>query len=388
MKIVLFANTDWYLFNFRLALARSLREMGHEVLLVSPPGQYGARLAELGFRWESLKMRRRSLNPLTEILVLLRLARLFRRERPDVVHGFTIKCSVYGSIAARLCGASGRVSAVTGLGYVFTSRSFLARVLRTPVRGLLRISLGGDRARLILQNEDDREIFENERLCDPAKIRVIPGSGVDCTRFVPSIGKAIASPPRVLMAARVLWDKGVGEYVECARILKTSGREIQFLLAGSPDPGNPAAVPPEMLEAWDREGLLTCLGHVDDMAALLRDVDIVVLPSYREGLPKGLIEAAACALPMIAADVPGSRSVIRHRETGLLVAPRSALELASAIEEFVDDYAMALSLGAKARIAAVSSFSDAVIIARTLEVYSELARVSATGADVSPQGGR
>lgn len=372
MKIVLFANTDWYLFNFRLSLARRLRAMGHDLLLVSPAGEYGAKLADLGFRWQPVRMRRRSLNPLAEFFLLMRLVMLFRREKPDVVHGFTIKCSVYGSIAARLCGVAGRVSAVTGLGYVFTSDRPLARALRAPVRALLRLSLGGARSRLVLQNEDDREIFEKERLCEPARIRVIPGSGVDCTRFSPHPGRTIAGEARVLLAARMLWDKGIGEYAECARALKAKGRRIEFLLAGAPDPGNPAAVPQATLDEWHREGLLVWLGHVDDMVALLRTVDVVVLPSYREGLPKGLIEAAACALPIVAADVPGCRSVVRHRETGLLVEARNASELASALEELLDDQESALAMGRAARAAAVRLFSDEIIVDQTLGVYSEL----------------
>src|SRR5690606_26964477 len=241
MKIILFANTDWYLWNFRRSLALALHQQGHDVLLVSPEGPYGDRLRGLGLRWLPVPMQRQSLNPLRELGLLIKLRQLFRRERPDIVHGFTIKCAVYGSLAARVAGVDGRVNSVAGMGYVFISNSLKARLLRPVVRGLLRLALGGKGARLILQNPDDVALFKQARLVDPAHIRLIAGSGVDCGKFHPE-GDPPAGPLRVLLPARLLWDKGLAEYVEAARQLRVQGRSIQFLLAGEPDPGNPASV--------------------------------------------------------------------------------------------------------------------------------------------------
>ena len=378
-KIVLFANTDWYLYNFRRSLALALREAGHEVLLLSPPGEYGARLRALGLRWEPVPMDRRSLNPLREAAVLVHLWRLFRRERPDLVHGFTIKCAVYGSLAARLAGVPARVNAVTGMGYVFTSTDAKARALRPLVRLLMRAALDGRDARLILQNPDDVAVFEQARLVAPGQIRLIPGSGVDCVRFAPgeSVGRGHApdadTPPfRVLLAARLLWDKGLAEFVDAARRLHGEGRAIDFLLAGDPDPGNPAAVPEATVHDWVAEGLLHWLGHVDDMPALFASVDVVVLPSYREGLPKGLIEAGACALPLVTTDVPGCREVVTDGVDGLLVPVRDAGALATAIARLHDDPVLAARLGAAARQRALDEFDEQIVIARTLAVYQEL----------------
>ena len=378
-KIVLFANTDWYLYNFRRSLALALREAGHELLLLSPPGEYGARLRALGLRWEPVPMDRRSLNPLREAAVLAHLWRLFRRERPDLVHGFTIKCAVYGSLAARAAGVPARVNAVTGMGYVFTSTDAKARALRPLVRLLIRAALDGRDARLILQNPDDVAVFEQARLVAPGHIRLIPGSGVDCVRFAPSesVGRGHApdadTPPfRVLLAARLLWDKGLAEFVDAARRLHGEGRAIDFLLAGDPDPGNPAAVPEATVHGWVTEGLLQWLGHVDDMPALFASVDVVVLPSYREGLPKGLIEAAACALPLVTADVPGCREVVTDGVDGLLVPVRDADALATAIARLHDDPALASRLGAAARARALAEFDEQIVIARTLAVYREV----------------
>ncbi|WNL45587.1 glycosyltransferase family 4 protein [Dyella sp. BiH032] len=372
MKIVLFANTDWYLYNFRRSLALALHRAGHELLLLSPPGPYGEKLQALGLRWEALPMERRSLNPLRELSLLRHLVSVLRRERPALVHGFTIKCAVYGSLAARLAGVPARVNAVAGMGYVFTSTDAKARALRPVVRGLLRLALDGEGARLILQNSDDVALFERAGLVDPARIRLVRGSGVDCSRFVKRNGERSGGPLRVLVAARLLWDKGLEEYVAAARELLAEGRRIEFLLAGTPDPGNPAAVPEETVRGWVNEGVVNWLGHVEDMAALLGAVDVVALPSYREGLPKTLIEAAACAQPLITTDVPGCREVVTDGVDGLLVPVRDAKALAQAIRRLDDDPALAQWLGEAAWAKAHAEFDERIVIRRTIDVYREL----------------
>lgn len=371
-RIFLFANTDWYLYNFRRSLACSLRDCGHELLLISPPGSYGGKLQDLGLRWQSVPMNRRSLNPLREVFLLWRLMRFMRRERPDVVHGFTIKCAVYGSLAARLVGVPARVNAVAGMGYVFTSDSLKARLLRPLVRLLLRLALGGRNARLILQNPDDVELFRKARLVDQDRVRLIPGSGVDCERFSPASATVSSGRVRVVLPARLLWDKGLAEYVEAARLLRDRAVPVDLLLAGEPDPGNPAAVPGEEVASWVAQGLIRRLGHVDDMPALFRSVDIVVLPSYREGLPKGLIEAGASGCALVTTDVPGCREVVTHERDGLLVPVRDASALADAIERLVFDPALRARLAAAAREKAVAEFDERIVIERTLEVYREL----------------
>lgn len=373
MKIVLFANTEWYLYNFRRSLALALRDAGYEVLLISPPGPYGEKLRALGLRWVPVPMVRRSLNPLRELHLLWHLWRLFRRERPALVHGFTIKCAVYGSLAARMAGVPARINAVAGMGYVFSSADLKARLLRPLVRALLRLTLGGANARLILQNPDDVALFEQAGLVDGANVRLIAGSGVDCMRFkARPAARESNGPPKVLLASRLLWDKGIAEFVAAARILRAEGRAVAFLLAGDPDPGNPAAVPLATVQGWVDEGVLQWLGHVDDMPALFASVDMVVLPSYREGLPKGLIEAAACALPLVTTDVPGCREVVTDGVDGLRVPVRDADALARAIARLIDDPELALRLGQAARAKALERFDERLVVARTIAVYREL----------------
>ena len=376
MKAVLFANTDWYLYNFRRSLALSLRRAGYEVLLISPAGAYGNKLRDLGMRWEPLPMQRRSLNLLRELALLWYLVKLLRRERPTLVHGFTIKCAVYGSLAARIAGISARVNAVAGMGYVFTSTQLKARLLRPVVRALLRLALGGKGARLILQNADDVELFKRAGLVDPGHIRLIRGSGVDCAQFAGISARAPdGKPMRVLLACRLLWDKGVDEYVAALRQLREQGCAIDALLAGTSDPGNPASIPESTVRRWVDEGTLTWLGHVDDMASLLASVHAVVLPSYREGLPRSLVEAAAGGLPLITTNVPGCREVVNDGVDGLLIPVKDGNALARAIQRLQDDPALARQLGHAARIKARTQFDERIVIQRTMDVYAELCQL-------------
>jgi glycosyltransferase involved in cell wall biosynthesis len=370
-RVILFANTDWYLYNFRLSLAQHLVAAGNEVLLLSPPGKYGEKLRALGFRWEPVSMDRRSLNVFAELGLVLRLAKLFRHEAPDLVHGFTIKCAVYGSLAGRLAGVSARVSAVAGLGYIFTNNDRRARILRGPVRLLLRLALGGAGARLIVQNGEDLRAFIDARIVSPRRAHLIEGSGVNCERFRPSKQSRPAGPLRVLLASRLLWDKGVAEFVQAARAVRLAGHDIDFLVAGNPDPGNPASIPLADVEQWVSEGVFRWLGHVDNMPKLFAEVDVVVLPSYREGLSKSLAEAAASGLALVTTDVPGCRDIVEDQVTGLLVPVRSAEALAKAFSTLDGDRKLTQRLGVQARQRAVARFAEQIIIERTLQVYDE-----------------
>lgn len=385
MKFIFFANTDWYLYNFRMATARRLQADGHEVVMMSPPGDFGGRFAAQGLRWITLPMHRASLNPLREAVTLWQLVRMLQRERPDLLHSFTVKCAIYGAFAARAANVPAVVNAVAGMGYVFTSDGFKARALRPLVKALLRLTLGNARSLLILQNPDDAEAFAALRLAAPGRIRMIRSSGVDTTRFQP------VSPPRsrdgrlrVLLAARLLWEKGLQEFVDAARFLRDQGRDVEFLLAGMPDPGNPRSVNAPQVQQWVDAGLLQWLGHVDDMPALLKTVDVMALPSYyREGVPKSLIEAAACGLAIVTTDLPGCREVVtQHGVDGLRVSARDARGLADQIIALDDDRELLSQLGRNARQRALNDFDERLVIQRTVEVYAELLSDSPPAIDV------
>lgn len=374
MKIILFANSDWYLYNFRLSLAKTLQGLGHEILLVSPPGAFGARLQSEGLRWQPLPMERQSLNPFRELRLLIFLWRLFRRERPALVHNFTIKSVVYGSLAAIFARVPFRVNAVAGMGYVFTNNAPKARLLRPLVRALMKGVLGGERSRLILQNNDDVSAFADAQLIRGDRVRLIKGSGVNLERFQPGgRSRQTGGQMRVVLAARLLWDKGVAEYVAAARRLRAEGLPIHFMLAGSPDAGNPAAIPQGTLDEWAREGVVELLGQISDMPSLFADVDVAVLPSYREGLPKSLIEAAACALPLVTTNVPGCREVVTHEVDGLLVPVKDANALADAVKRLYLNPLLAQHLGQKARRRAMAEFDESMVISQTIDVYKEIA---------------
>jgi glycosyltransferase involved in cell wall biosynthesis len=375
MKFIFFANTSWYLYNFRLSTVQRLLSDGHEVVMVSPPGKFGKRLVEHGCRWIPLSMERASLNPLRELATLSRLIAVFRRERPDIVHGFTLKCAIYGTIAARIARVPAMVSAVSGMGYVFTSDALKARLLRPLVKTLLRIALNGKRSRLVLQNHDDALAFSQAGLVSPDKVRVILGSGVNTFRFHPSNRTTHRYERlRVLLAARLLEEKGVREFIEAAAILRKRERDIEFLLAGSPDPGNPHSISRDELRRWTEAGLVRCLGHVDDMPALLGSVHVMALPSYyREGVPKSLIEGAAAGLALITTDRPGCREVVTQDGVdGLRVEVRNAEALADCIARLDDDREWLAKLGERAREQALKKFDERLVIQQTLDVYAEL----------------
>ena len=384
MKFVFYANTDWYLYNFRLSTALRLKSEGHEVVMLSPPGEYGERFAAHDLRWIRLAMDRSSLNPFREAALISSLTRLLRQERPDLLHNFTVKCAVYGAIAARAARVPAVVNAVAGMGYVFASDRLLARSLRPVVKLLMRGTLGSKQSRLILQNPDDADAFVRARLVPEGHIRVIRSSGVNLERFLPVVPELEPRPLRVLLAARLLWEKGIGEYIDAARMLRAQGRTIQFVIAGSPDPGNPRSVSREQAEGWMAEGLVDWRGHVEDMPALMRSMDVIALPSYyREGVPKSLIEAAACGLAVVTTNLPGCREVVSdHGIDGLHVEPRSARSLAECIAQLDDDRDLVRRLGECARRKAMEHFDEQMVIRRTIEVYDELlpARRAATRA--------
>jgi glycosyltransferase involved in cell wall biosynthesis len=394
MKIALLAPSDAYLYNFRGALAAALKAAGHEVLLISPPGPHGDLFLKRGFRWLAAPMDRASLNPLKELWLLVWLYRLLKRERVDLVHGFVMKGALYGALAGRMAGVPARVSSITGLGYLFLSEDATARVLRLLIRLLSRLAFSGAGSRVVLQNRDDLALFRDQGLVKPGNLVLIPGSGVACDRFSPpaTAGEAAADDGpasrdsgefRVLLPARLLFHKGIAEYAEAARILRDQGRSVRFLLAGEFDTTNPSSIPESTIQRWGRDGLIQWLGYVQDMPALLHTVDVVVLPSYREGLPKALVEGAACGLPLIATDVPGCREVVTDGVEGLLVPPKDPGALADAILRLQDDPALCIEMGKRARAKALAEFDEGMIVSRTFSVYAELV----AGFDAAPVAG-
>ncbi len=365
MKILMFANTDWYLYNFRLAQARALCERGDELVLLSPDGSYGPRMCALGFRWLPFPLARRSLNPLAGIQTVFRLLRLYRQEKPDLVHHFTVKCVLYGSLASHLLGIRSIVNSVTGLGYVFMAEGGARRWLRGLIEFSYRLLLR--HTWVIFQNPDDRAVFLKSRLAVPGRSALIRGSGVDIQRFFPR--PEPEGLPLVILPARLLWDKGVGEFVAAARSLQTRGVRARFALVGDSDDQNPASVHPSQLQAWEKEAVIEWWGWKDNMDEVYAQSSIVCLPSYREGLPKTLIEAAACGRPIVTSDVPGCREVVRHGENGLLVPVRDSGALAEALFDLLKNPTLRSEMGIHSRAIAEKEFSVELVISQTFALY-------------------
>ena len=322
-----------------------------------------------GIRVLPVPVKRGRVSPLTDLRTIAALWRLYRAERPDVVHHVAMKPVLYGAIAARLTGVPAAVGALTGLGYVFSSRDIRARLLRPLLRRALRWALNGRRSICLTQNPDDAAFVAGLGV-DRRRIVVIPGSGVDTVRFAPS--PEPDGPVRPTLVSRMLWDKGVGEFVEAARVARARHPALRFTLIGAPDEDNPAAVPAAKLEAWRAEGVVDWQGRRDDIPTVWKDSHIAVLPSYREGLPKTLLEAASCGRPIVAADVPGSREIARDGESALLVPPRDPAALAAAILRLADDLALRARLGAGGRRLVEREFSEESIAAATLALWRRL----------------
>lgn len=369
----MFANTEWYLYNFRLPLAKRLQvEAGAEVWVICPDGPYRPRLEAEGFRWIPVQMDRQGLNPLGDLKTAIRLARDLARIRPHLLHNFTLKAILAGTLAARLAGTPRIVNAVTGLGSMFTSgqpRQY--RLPRRLLEAFFRWTFRNPAIRTIFQNQNDlTELAPEAR--QQVRCRLIAGSGFDSTRFHPS-GHPPAHPT-LLLATRLLKDKGVGEFCEAARIVNHRHPEAVFQVAGDIDAGNPGSYSALEIEALKmRFPMVHFLGHRDDMPELYRQASVGVLPScYREGVPRSLLEAAGSGLPLVAVDGDGIRAILQEGRNGRLVPPRDSDALAQALLDLLADPSAMAAYGQASRRLAVEGFDQARVLDATFAVYSEL----------------
>lgn len=371
-KVILSANTDWYLYNFRFSLIRFLRDHGYQVVLVSPPGSYTRRFAEEGLPWIPWRLGRQTLVPWREIPSLLQLARIYRREEPDLVHHHTIKPVLYGSLTARLLGMDNVVNSITGRGYVFLGRERKAHALRKTVKRLYRLALNHPNYAVIFENDTDQEYFIAENFVPRNRTWLISSVGVDPVRYTPS--PEPEGPPVVLFSGRLLWDKGVGVLVEAARLLRQK-TPLRVALVGKPDPGNPASIDEDTLNGWVQEGAVEWWGWQPDMSQVYRQCHIVAAPSmYGEGVPTVLLEAAASGRPVVSTDMPGCRDIAVHGCNGLVVPPNDPQALAEALHELAADPALRGRMGAAGRKLILEKFTTTQVNTATLEVYRKVLR--------------
>jgi glycosyltransferase involved in cell wall biosynthesis len=368
-RLLYVANSAKFFCTHRLRLAVEAARHGFDVHVAAPPAPEHATVRNAGLVTHEWEVTRSDVSVAGEARSVRNLIALYRRLKPLVTHHVAMKPILYGTIAARVTGVKCVVNAVTGLGYMFSSPSLRARIIRAAFAGAGRASLRHRNSVFIFQNPDDAEVFHRLKLALPNDSHIIRGSGVDPDVYAhaPEVG----GPPRVLFASRMLWGKGVAEFVDAARILRGSG--ARFLLAGDPDPGNPESVQASDLERWQADGIVEWLGHREDMPRVLAETHVVVLPSrYGEGVPKALIEAAACGRPIVATDIPGCREIVVHGNNGFLVPVGRQAELCDAIGKLLSNPQLRVEMGSRGRDLVRAEFSLEHVIGRTIAVYDEL----------------
>lgn len=370
IRLLFVVSEDWYFVSHRLHLAEAAIALGYKVALLSRISHHRAQIESSGVEVIEWSLDRRSHNLFLEFHALLEVLSALRRFRPDLVHAVALKPVLYSALACRLTGVHARVSALGGLGFVFSSRKFLAQFLRPVLVLAFRWALRGNRSRLILQNQDDKATLLRANVAKGRGIRLIRGSGVDTSIFCPQ--GEVSGVPLVVLPARILWDKGVGEFVACARSIKQKGIAARFILVGEPDEHNPECVPVAQLKAWMAEGAVEWWGYRADMPDVLRQAAVVCLPSYREGLPKALLEAASCALPIVTYDVPGCREVVVDGENGFLVPLKDEQALVVALENLLSDPELRQRMGVAGRKIVLREFSQEKVAAETMRVWEEV----------------
>lgn len=372
-KLLFVVNVDWFFLSHRLPIALEAIRQGYEVHLATSITTKLPELQEAGLHVHPFTLDRKSSGLMSALSSLRQLMRIFSAVKPDIVHLVTIKPVLLGGIAARLVGVPATVAAIPGLGFIFVAEGLKASLRRILVKGMYRFALGHKNATVIFQNTHDLSVLTRAAHLSAEKTTLIRGSGVDLTRYVPQTIQQDA--PVVMLAARLLADKGIYEFIEATRRIKQGshgGVNARFVLVGDIDPGNPTSLTNEQLETWRDEGLIELWGYRSDMYAVLPLASIVVLPSYTEGLPKVLIEAAACGRAVVASDIPGCRDAVEDGVSGILVPVKNAAALADAIASLLTSPAKRDAMGQAGRKLAEQVFDVNQVVAKHLTIYKAL----------------
>ncbi|MFN3077670.1 MAG: glycosyltransferase family 4 protein [Alphaproteobacteria bacterium] len=369
-RVLYLITEDWAFLSHRLTAAQAVRDAGHEVVVATNVQEHGQTILEQGFRLVPIRPLRAGNGPVGELAKLIQITALFRRLKPDIVHNFTIKPILFGSVAGWLAGVPHVINSFTGMGYLFISTSWKSRLLRGFVGVVLRYFHRRRNFHLTVQNPDDEATLRQYGIAHGRPILTIAGAGVDADHYRPlpePEGQPIAA-----LVGRMLWDKGTGELVGAAERLRERGCPLRIVLVGLPDPANPASIPEDTLRRWDEAGLVSWWGHARDVRTVWAQAHIAVLPSYREGLPKSMLEAAACGRPLVVTDVPGCREVVEPGNNGLLVTVRDVETLADALQYLASDPKARRQMGANARALIERKFTKERIADRVLEIYHAL----------------
>ena len=372
-RILFVDNRVKYVLSHRIPWLEGARAAGFDVHVTTLTAGDGSRIKDAGFPYHRISEKRRSNNPLHELQLIARLYRLYQRLQPDIIHQITLRSILYGGGASLLARKPAVVNGVTGLGYLFTEGDPKIRALRRAVLWALWALRLGRNQTYLFQNPDDEHLFQRNRIAEPANSVLIKGSGVDTDQFdrrpMPS------GPPVVLFPARMLWHKGVQEFVDAARMVKKRGSDARFVMVGNTDADNPAGVSAEQLKQWEREDVIEWWGYQEHMPDVFAQSHVVCLPSkYREGVPKVLIEAASCGRPILSTDMPGCREIVQNGENGILVPPADGEAVADAIIHLLEDADLRKKMGHRGRELVQKEFSVDHVVERTVDVYREVLR--------------
>jgi len=367
-KILIISRCSWTLYNFRLGIMRALKDKGVKVIGAGASGDgFEQRVRDAGFVFIDLPINKKSINPLSDIYLFFKLFVLFKKEKPDIVHLFTIKPVIYGNFAAKWAGVPKIIVTITGLGHAFlTDKGWL----RATVQRLYKNALKHCQT-VFFQNNDDRTLFIQNGLVSSEKTALVPGSGVNTTQFSPRNASSCQNKNTInfLMFCRLLREKGVYEYVEAAKRIKEKHPEVTFTLLGGRDIRNPSVVPETDILDWEKSGIIQCLDEVVDVRDHIAQANVVVLPSYREGTPRSLLEAAAMGKALITTDAVGCREVVDDGINGFLVPVRDSQALAAAMAKFVNDVQLCQAMGLAGRKKICAEFDERIVIQKTLEAY-------------------
>ncbi len=366
--IAIVINTSWNIFNFRLGLLKALQEEGYRVIAIAPTDEYSQKLEELGIEYYDININNKGTNPLEDAKLIFAFYKLYKELSPDIILQYTIKPNIYGSIAAGILGIP-VISNISGLGTVFLNSHLSSKIARLLYRGALKVP-----EKVFYQNEHDRKLFIATKLVDAEKTGLLPGSGVDTDKYSATKWRLTdGTNLHFLLITRLLKDKGLVEYVEAAEILKKKYPNVVFAILGAYYPGNPSAVTKEKMQEWEAKGYIKYLGISDDVKTIIDDYDCVVLPSYREGLSRVLLESASMGKPIVVTDVPGCAEVVDDGVNGYLCQVKDVDSLREAIEKMIalsDDQRK--EMGRKGREKVINEFDEKLVIEKYINTISQL----------------
>jgi glycosyltransferase involved in cell wall biosynthesis len=371
-KILFIVSEDWYFVSHRLHIAIAAMQNGYSVALLSQVSIHKELLESYGIKVFNWPLDRSSRNPLKELLSIYHAISIIRAFKPNLIHSVAIKPVVYSLLSKVFYRADGHILALAGLGFVFRSNSSLSKILRVFLIPIFKLLFLGDKIRLVLQNNDDKNLILNLRIIDSNKIRLIRGSGVNTSDFFPNHDHH--EIPLVILPARMLWDKGVQDFVNCAKKFTKKDTNVRFALVGEPDLHNPESVSIMQLKHWVELGIVEWWAKKNNMLEVYHMADIVLFPSYHEGLPKALLEAASSEIPIVSYDVSGCKEIVKNNVNGFLIPFKDEDALYLSILTLLDDSKLRFDMGKKGREIVINNFTESKVSSETMKVWEEVLR--------------